>query len=243
MANYTRNSGYGLAQIANAPFTTGKIFAVSVSGDTNFNNINELYGYDSEGVARRYSTITAALAACVAGRGDVIILSPAFTTALTAAELLSAETKGVSFVQAGKNVNGIYFEHRTTASLPATTASALFTVTGRIKLISIIGEVTTIVQTQACNAKLIANPTVGADVDLCAVLDITAAAVGTQFSITGTLANAMVKTTSGAGVFQAAPLLIQPGTIDLSTSANNTGSVKWRIEYVPVDAGARVFAA
>lgn len=243
MANYSRNAGYGLGQLSNAPFTTGKIFVVSASGDTNFNNIDELYGFDNEGVARRYSTITAALAACVSGRGDTIVLSPSFTTALTAAELLSAETKGVAIIQAGKNVNGIYFEHRATAALPATTQSALFTVTGRIKLISIIGEVTTVIQTQACNAKIVANPTVGTDVDMCAVLDITAAAVGAQFSITGTLANAMVKTTSGAGVFQASPLLVLPGTIDLSTSATNTGSVKWRIEYVPVDAGARVIAA
>lgn len=237
------STGYGLAQASNAPFTTGKIFVVVGSSDSNYSDIGLLYRPDTDGNARTFANITNALAACVAGRGDVVILAPGFTTALTAAELLAAETKGVAMVQAGKNVNGIYFEHRATAALPATTASPIFTVTGRIKLISIIGEVTTVIQTQACNTKLIANPTTGADVDLCAVLDITAAAVGAQFTITGTLANAMVKTTSGAGVFQAAPLLIQPGTIDLSTAATNTGSVKWRIEYVPVDAGARVFAA
>lgn len=243
MAGYNLSSGYGLAQASNAPFTTGKIFAVADSTDTNFNNIDQLYRVDPTGLARRYSTITNALAACTTGNGDTIILSPLFTTALTAAELLSAETKGVAIVQAGKNVNGVYFEHRALATLPATAATPYFTVTGRVKLISIIGEVTTLVQTQACNAKLISNPTVGADVDLCAVLDITASAVGAQFSITGTLANAMVKTTSGAGVFQAAPLLIMPGTIDFSTSATNTGATKWRVEYVPVDAGARIFAA
>lgn len=240
---FSLSAGYGAAQAANAPFTTGRVFVVADSTDTNFNFIDELYRVDTYGLARRYSTITAALAACTSGNGDVIILSPLFTTALTATELLAAETKGVAITQAGKNVNGVYFEHRALATLPATTATPYFTVTGRVKVTSIIGEVTTLVQTQACNAKLISNPTVGADVDLCAVLDITAAAVGAQFSITGTLANAMVNTTSGAGVFQAAPLLIMPGTIDFSTSATNTGATKWRIEYVPVDAGARIFAA
>ncbi len=237
------STGYGLAQAANAPFTTGKVFFVVGSTDSNYSNIGLLYRVDNDGTQRVFGDITNALAQCVSGRGDVIVLAPAFTTALTATELLASETKGVTITQAGKNVNGVYFENRALATLPATTATPYFTVTGRVKLISIIGEVTTLVQTQACNAKLISNPTVGADVDLCAVLDITAAAVGAQFTITGTLANAMVKTTSGAGVFQAAPLLIMPGTIDFSTSATNTGATKWRIEYIPVDAGARIFAA
>lgn len=237
------STGYGLAQASNAPFTTGKIFVVVGSTDSNYSDIGLLYRPDTDGNSRTFANITNALAACVAGRGDVVILAPGFTTALTATELLASETKGVTVVQAGKNVNGIYFENRATATLPATAQTALFTVTGRVRITSIIGEVTTIVQTQACNAKLVANPTVGTDVDMCAVLDITAAAVGAQFSITGTLANALVKTTSGVGVAQAASLLILPGTIDLSTSATNTGAVKWRVEYVPVDAGARIFAA
>jgi hypothetical protein len=184
-----------------------------------------------------------ALAQCVTGRGDIITLAPDFTTALTAAELLSAETKGVQIVPAGIGTDDTYTTFRQTATLPATAATNYFTVTGKIKLLSIIGEVTTLVQTQACNTKLIAHPTTGADVDMCAVLDITAAAVGAQLSITGTLATAMVKTTSGAGVFQAAPLLILPGTIQLSTAATNTGATKWQVKYLPIDPGARVFAA
>jgi len=240
---YNLNSGYGQAQAGGIPFTTGKVFFVNGASGAARSDTDILYVVDPDGVQRSWSTVTLALAACVSGRGDTIVLGADFTTALTAAELLSAETKGVAIVQSGKNINGTYFEHRATAALPATTQSALFTVTGRIKLLNIVGEVTTVVQTQACNTKIVANPTVGADVDICAVLDITAAAVGAQFHITGTLATAMVKTTSGAGVFQAAPLLVLPGTIDLNTAATNTGSVKWKVEYVPVDVGARVFAA
>ena len=46
-----------------------------------------------------FATITSALAATVAGRGDVIVIANDFTTAPTDAELTTAGTNGVSFVQ------------------------------------------------------------------------------------------------------------------------------------------------
>jgi hypothetical protein len=239
------NAGYGQAQGGNMPFTTGKVFFLISSSESNLPRLQSLFVPDEDGDVRIFTTATAALAACVSGRGDIIVQSPAFTTAFTAAEVVSADTKGVRVFNAGQYdpASGTYKVARATAALPATAASAIFTVTGRIKLIDIKGVVTTLIQTQANNTKLIANPTVGADVDICAVNDITADAVGTVYSITGTLANAMVATTSGAGVFQAAPLTVEAGTIDLSCAATNTGSVKWYIEYLPLDPGAKVIAA
>jgi len=239
-----QNSGYGQAQIGGIPFTTGKVFIVAASGDANFNDIDELFIYDDSGVARRHTTITSALAACVTGRGDIVLLSPNFTSVITAAELLSAETKGVIITQAGKQLpDGTYVEYRTTAALPQTAAAAIFTVTGRVKLLNIVGEVTTVIQTQANNTKLVSNPTVGADVDICAVADITAATVGSQLSITGTLATALQKTVSGAYAYQASPVVVTAGTIDLNCAASNTGSVKWLVQYLPIDPGARIIAA
>ena len=132
---------------------------------------------------------------------------------------------------------------RAAAALPQTAQAALFTVTGRVNIKKIIGVVTTVIQTQANDTKLVANPTVGADVDLCAVLDVSADAVGTNYTITGTLANAMVATTSGANVTQAAPVTVQAGTIDLNCAASNTGAVSWLIEYEEIDEGATVVAA
>ena len=239
--NYNLSTGYWLAQASNVPFTTWKIFIVSSSTWVNIANIDSLYRPDSEWVARRFANITDALAQCVSTRWDVIILAPDYTTALTAAELLAAEVAWVTIVQAGKNMDWRWFATKATAALPATALWVLFTVTWRIRLLSIIWEVTTIIQTQACNAKLVANPTVWADVDICADLDITAAAVWAQLSITWTFANAMVKTISWAWVFQAASVLILPWSIDLNTSATNTWSVKWRVEYQPIDPWARVF--
>lgn len=238
-------SGYGKTHLNSLPFTTGKTFVLVGSSSANKNLINAVFGTDVEGVARVYTSYALVNAQTVAGRGDTIILAPDFTTAPSAAELLSLETKGVTVLPAGVSqvAPGVFRAYRSAATLPATAATPYFTVTGRVKIVQILGEVTTLIQTQACNAKLIANPTVGADVDLCAVLDITAGAVGAQFSITGTLANAMVKTVSGAGVYQAAPVLVTAGTIDFSTSATNTGATKWLVDYQPIDPGAIIVAA
>lgn len=136
---------------------------------------------------------------------------------------------------------GLQVVYKTTASLPQSTAAPLFTIAGgRIRVVGIYGEVTTVIQTQANNTKLIANPTVGADVDLCAVNDITGDAVGTIYSITGTLANAMVATTSGAVTNQANDVLVAAGTIDLSCAASSTGATKWVLQYIPIDLGVTV---
>lgn len=133
---------------------------------------------------------------------------------------------------------------RATDTLPQTTAEALFTVSGgRVLVTSIVGEVTTVIQTQANNTKLVANPTTGTSVDICAVLDISADEAGCLYGITGTFADAMVGANAGATVAPARPVVVPVGTIDLSCAASNTGSVKWSITYVPLDDGAAIVAA
>jgi hypothetical protein len=133
---------------------------------------------------------------------------------------------------------------RPTAGLPATTATPIFNVIGgRILLLQILGEVTTIIQAQADNTKLVANPTVGSDVDMCAVLDITGIEVGGKLGITGTPANAMFKGNGGSIPAQTVPVIVNVGTIDLNCAATNTGSVKWDLFYVPLDDGAYVTVA
>lgn len=133
---------------------------------------------------------------------------------------------------------------RPTAALPATTQAALFNVVGgRVAILSIIGEVTTVIQTQANNTKLVSNPTVGTDVDLCAVLSITAKEVGALFGITGLFSDAMVGANAGATVIPRNPVVVAAGTIDLSCAATNTGAVKWQIRYLPIDEGAYITAA
>jgi hypothetical protein len=133
---------------------------------------------------------------------------------------------------------------RATASLPATTQSAIFTVTGgRVLVTSLVGEVTTAIQNQACNLKITANPTTGTDVDIAANLNVQADEAGCLYGITGLFSDALVGANAGATVAPRNPVVLPVGTLDLVTSATNTGSVKWSITYVPLDNGASVAAA
>jgi len=132
---------------------------------------------------------------------------------------------------------------RSAATIPDTTQTAYFTVTGRVLITQIVGEVTTVVSGTATNIKLIFNPIVGADVDLCTATTITDDAVGTVYNITGTLSDALVTTTSGAVIAQASAIVVTAGTIDLDCTATNTGEVKWTVNYEPIDQGAKVIAA
>ncbi len=133
---------------------------------------------------------------------------------------------------------------RATGTLPASTTKALFTIAGgRVLLLGIVGEVTTAIQNQACNTKLTANPTTGTDVDICAVLSIANDEIGCLYGITGLFSDAMVGSNAGAGVWPRNPVVLPAGTLDLSTAATNTGSVKWDLWYVPLDTSATVTAA
>jgi hypothetical protein len=128
---------------------------------------------------------------------------------------------------------------RASATLPASTSTAYFTIAGgRVLILGIVGEVTTIIQAQACNLKLISTPTTGSAVDICAVLDVNGKEAGCLFGITGTFATALVGSNAGAGVMCATPVVAPIGSIKLSASATNTGATKWSIYWVPLDDGA-----
>ena len=133
---------------------------------------------------------------------------------------------------------------RTSAILPASTQTAYFTVTGRVLITQIVGEVTVVFDGTANSLKLIANPTVGADVDLCTATVVTTDAKGTIYNVTGTLGDALVATTSGAVIAQASAILVTAGTIDLdATATDTTGSTKWTVHYIPLDTNSRVVIA
>ena len=133
---------------------------------------------------------------------------------------------------------------RATATLPQTAAAAIFNILGgRVLITSIVGEVTTVIQTQLDNTKLTSNPTAGTSVDMCAVLDITADEVGTLYGITGLPSDALLGVNAGLVQAMNRGQILPVGTIDLDCSASNTGSVKWSLTYIPIDDGASVEAA
>ena len=121
--------------------------------------------------------------------------------------------------------------------------TAYFTVSAPIMLIQIVGEVTVEIGAGACNLKIVSNPTVGADNDMCANLDIDGDVVGTRYSITGDLSEAVVATTSGAMQAQTAGIVVPAGTIDLVTAANREGETKWVLHYIPLEDNAVVIVA
>lgn len=134
---------------------------------------------------------------------------------------------------------------RATSALPATAALNIFTVSGgRILLVSLIGEVTTIIQAQACTIKVTSTPTTGTAVDLSAVsASLSGLEVGGKLTLPAAAATALVSGNAGGVIGKQASWVIPVGNISYTTSATNTGAIKWDLTYVPLDVGAQVVAA
>lgn len=144
------------------------------------------------------------------------------------------------------STNAIGFKvSRATATLPQSTDGALFSVSGgRVLITGLVGEVTTVIETQANATKLKFNPTAtGADQDLCATLDITADPVGELYTISGSVGDAMRSDLLIGLPVLTNPLLLSEGDIELDCAASNTGSVAWDVWFYPLDEGASVAAA
>lgn len=135
---------------------------------------------------------------------------------------------------------------RATAALPATATGNIFTVSGgRIFLRYLIGEVTTVMGATATTLKVSSSPTVGSALDLCTATAVTSFAAGVHLALPAAVGSALVTDTgSGASLVAAYQLTLIPvGSITITTSATDTGSVKWDLGYVPLDIGAQVVAA
>ena len=129
------------------------------------------------------------------------------------------------------------------AALPASTTGSLFTISGgRIAVHGIVGLVGTVIQTQACNTTLIGNPTTGTSHNMGALMNISALAAGSMVSIGGKTALAADGLLAGAYMCSN-PVVIRVGTIDLLTSATNTGTIGWTLFWEQLDASAAVVTA
>lgn len=130
---------------------------------------------------------------------------------------------------------------RAAATLPATTTATIFNVTGgRVMILLLVGEVTTVMSGTATNLSTNHVATGGGGTTaLSTATAVTSLAVGTPFVLTALNAAAAV-----TGV-AANPnrLTVVPGAIQITTSATNTGAMRWTLLYVPLDDGAVVTAA
>lgn len=131
---------------------------------------------------------------------------------------------------------------RATASLPQGGDDALFSIVGRVLLVGLIGEVTTVIG--GANASLIKyNPTgTGADTDLCAAVDIDSDAVGTFYSISGVVADDLLEGIREV-IMMSAYHVLEDGDIELECAGSVTGAIRWTAFWIPLEAGASLVAA
>jgi hypothetical protein len=129
-------------------------------------------------------------------------------------------------------------------ALPQNTTATLATVTGGMVLItSMLGIVTVAVGATATNLSVGTVPTIGVAsvTGIGAATPIASTPIGSWITpvqsagISGQLA---VGANAGTAVFLPTPMVVSAGTITWTTSANNTGQVKWYFTYVPVDTAA-----
>jgi len=239
--SYNINSNYGQIVATNStPKWIGKTFYVTAVTWANAWKLQDLFKIDNDWLTRVYATITLALAACVADRGDSIVIAPDYTTAPTDAELTSAWTKWVRIVYANDPETGEQLAMTESKALPATTTGTIFTITGLVEIISIVWIVTTVIETQACNLKL-STVSNSATTDICADLNISADAEQSRMSITWTFANAMINTAKWVPVArQATSIISQEWTIIATTSATNTWEIRWMVRYKPLQEWSRI---
>lgn len=132
---------------------------------------------------------------------------------------------------------------RAAAALPQTASAAIFTVTDRVLITAIVGEVTVAIQSGANSAKLFIDPTAAglANTDLCVAVDIASLAIGSLVSLTGDVADDLQL--GAVAVAFDRPLMVPAGSIKLDCTASKTGQIAWTIHYVPYDDTARIRAA
>lgn len=116
---WNKNSGYGQV-IGQLPFIgSGKVFVVGDSGTANRSMLQDLFNVDPDGVDRFFSTIDAAIGACTADAGDVILVMPGHTESISAAAGIAADVAGISIIGLGQGSDRptLTFETSTAADI------------------------------------------------------------------------------------------------------------------------------
>lgn len=134
---------------------------------------------------------------------------------------------------------------RAAAVLPATTTAAIFTITGTVQIMGLIGVCTTVCSATATNLSVVHVPSSPGTVNLtlASALAIANFAVGTYVAIEGD-GTALVGVTGVAGFLGMTQFpVLGPGSVSLTTSATNTGQFSWRLFYQPVSDDGLVVAA
>lgn len=107
--------------------TTGRFFIVGNSTLPQYNEVSAMYGTWIDGSPVLYTTLTLALAKCVANRGDVIYIMPGHAETIVAAAGVAVSVAGVNIVGLGNGtLRPTYtFTTSVSASLDFTAANTL----------------------------------------------------------------------------------------------------------------------
>ena len=126
---------------------------------------------------------------------------------------------------------------------------------GRVLVNQLVGEVTTVLSTNAALVKYYFTPTGGAQLDLGAIsLTISDLAVGKRILSAGTIGGATTFSGIGASMAQPTPYIlgtvgplgVAPGGalgIESTTASLTSGAMKFSVWYIPLDTGAYLEAA
>lgn len=153
------------------------------------------------------------------------------------------QNKDVRLIAAGiKVANTLH------TALPQSVTQNIYTIAGgRILLVALFGEVTTVIQAQATTIKFTSTPTTGSAIDLNTATgsDLTGKEVGARVTPANPPASGTAAVITNAGYTNLEPLhlVIPIGVISVTTVASSTGGLKYDLIYVPLDDGASVTAA
>ena len=138
------------------------------------------------------------------------------------------------------------FEAANVSPLVTGSTVNLFTIAGgRILMVALIGEVTTIIQAQATTVQFISTPTTGSVINLSGnTTDLTGLEVGGRITLGNPPAagTQVVKTNAGYTNLQSVLTVIPIGTIGVVYGAASTGAIKYDLLYIPLDSAATVTA-
>lgn len=154
--------------------------------------------------------------------------------------VLSGNARG----RATRELTGPRWLRRRSTLVPQTAQAAIFRVTGGpILLYALVGDVTAAFDATVTNLSLLSNPTSGlTDLAFGTVVAVASLASGALL-VVPSVAGTILKTGGGASTI--APIVVDAGTIDVLTSANNlTGKVEWNAAWEPLHpAGNLVIAS
>lgn len=132
---------------------------------------------------------------------------------------------------------------RTADTLPQTATETIFDVaTGPVRVLELVGEVTTVIASTTCTLKISVDPTTGTASDMASILDIQGDLDGSFMTMTGTFGSVLVNNSTGAADGMSVPYIVPIGIITITTNASISGNIAWFIRYEPLAPGATVAA-